>query len=82
MGFSRQEYWSEVPLPSPLTFLFTTCYLSLAVQGFHCCMGLSLVAGHGLLIAAASSVGSLGLRASGLSCGSQDLERRLSGVGA
>ena len=46
-------------------------------------MGLSLVAGHGLLIAAASSVGSPGLRASGLSsCGSQDLERRLSGAGA
>ena len=29
MGFSRQEYWSGVPLPSPTTLLLITKYLSL-----------------------------------------------------
>ena len=24
MGFSRQEYWSGVPLPSPITYIYTT----------------------------------------------------------
>ena len=27
MGFSRQEYWSGVPLPSPLEMLATIYYL-------------------------------------------------------
>ena len=39
MGFSRQEYWSGVPLPSPSAVLSLTIliYLCLAVLGLHCC---------------------------------------------
>ena len=29
MGFSRQEYWSGVPLPSPFFFFHLTSYLML-----------------------------------------------------
>ena len=31
MGFSRQEYWSEVPLPSPKLFIVTSKFFN----GFH-----------------------------------------------
>ena len=39
MGFSRQEYWSGVPLPPPSAVLSLTIliYLCLAVLGLHCC---------------------------------------------
>ena len=26
MGFSRQEYWSGVPLPSPIIYIYTQIY--------------------------------------------------------
>ena len=34
MGFSRQEYWSRVPLPSPA--LFTGCLISGRVEQSYC----------------------------------------------
>ena len=34
MGFSRQEYWSGVPLPSPLLSLMTTLFLFSLLQQF------------------------------------------------
>ena len=34
MGFSRQQYWSGVPLPSPKWSLAFTIYLPLLVQNF------------------------------------------------
>ena len=37
MGFSRQEYWSEMPLPSPFSVLgHSFCYLSLPLQCVGC----------------------------------------------
>ena len=52
MGFSRQEYWSGVPLPSPLV----------AVRQSY-----SLVVVRGPLIVVASLAAEHGLRALGLS---------------
>ena len=50
MGFSRQGYWSGVPLPSPI--FVATCRLALVAES----RGYSLAAVHGLLTAVSSSL--------------------------
>ena len=46
MGFSRQEYWSGVPLPSPILFFSTSQFRQVVFQGLSsqhvasgCCIG-------------------------------------------
>ena len=34
MGFSRQKYWSRVPLPSPISFLVLFIYFSFNMVGY------------------------------------------------
>ena len=39
MGFSRQEYWSEVPLPSPCSFIIVLKYiifLNILIKCLYC----------------------------------------------
>ena len=33
MGFSRQEYWSGMPLPSPIVLLFLLIYVEVRLLG-------------------------------------------------
>ena len=46
MGFSRQEYWSGVPVPSPSSayslskFPFPALQLTLSASVFNCCLKL------------------------------------------
>ena len=42
MGFCRQEYWSQLPFPSPRPSL--TRDISVVAIGQQCCMGTSLCA--------------------------------------
>ena len=75
MGFSRQEYWSRLPFPTPgkdAIILFG--YLFLTVLGLRCCVsfsldaesrGYSLAAVRGLLIVVASLVEEHGLYSTG-----------------
>ena len=68
MGFSRQEYWSGVPLPSPnhFTYIFIYCiYLFLAALSLHCCTwAFSSCGQQGLL----STCASWASQCSGFSC--------------
>ena len=68
MGFSRQEYWSGVPSPSPILYAVIIFYFySFAIYLFiFGCTGSSLLCGlslvvHGLLTAVTSLVAELRL---------------------
>ena len=87
MGFSRQEYWSGVPLPSPSAVLSLTIliYLCLAVLGLHCCAwAFSSCGKQGLLVlvveASPCGVSSCGAQALGV-WASAGAARRLSTCG-
>ena len=57
MGFSRQEYWSGVPLPSPWTLLRSPYFMSAASFPFPQALGLWLLIGFCVPVSGSTSAG-------------------------
>ena len=75
MGFSRQDYWGGVPLPSPNASILHPKYLVLLISMFS---ALILATGHlfsSLLPTLVLFVGGVCCRGRGLALGSMDLSR-------
>ena len=64
MGFPRQEYWSELPLPSPLFYLLSDFFFVFSVYQFYCfyqfycllCLGTDFLGDYCVWVLCASQI--------------------------
>ena len=58
MGFPRQEYWSELPLPSPLFYLLSDFFFVFSFYQFYCllCLGTDFLGDYCVWVLCASQI--------------------------